>query len=217
MRMKRSTILVALALIGFAGCGESPMAPDPATENRLPEEQTADKPEDATKPIDWQVVDDAGLSAGQEQQKQQALKARDALMESLKGRLMEVVSKEGPAAAISVCKDDAPRLAAEISEQHHLRIGRTSFRLRNPKNDPPEWAKPMVDRRVAEPTFLAKGDQLAALLPITTGPLCMTCHGTADGIPEPVRAALAENYANDQATGFEEGDLRGWFWVEVPE
>ena len=32
-----------------------------------------------------------------------------------------------------------------------------------------------------------------------------------------VKNELASLYPNDQATGFKEGDLRGWFWVNVPE
>jgi hypothetical protein len=28
--------------------------------------------------------------------------------------------------------------------------------------------------------------------------------------------ALAARYPDDRATGFAPGDLRGWFWVEVP-
>jgi hypothetical protein len=31
-----------------------------------------------------------------------------------------------------------------------------------------------------------------------------------------VKEALAEHYPEDQATGFQEGDLRGWFCIEVP-
>ena len=31
-----------------------------------------------------------------------------------------------------------------------------------------------------------------------------------------VREALATHYPADQATGFQTGDLRGWFWVTVP-
>ena len=42
------------------------------------------------------------------------------------------------------------------------------------------------------------------------------CRGSAGEIDEEVLAALAENYPDDQATGFIEGDLRGWFWVEAP-
>jgi hypothetical protein len=31
-----------------------------------------------------------------------------------------------------------------------------------------------------------------------------------------VREELAERYPADRATGFKVGDIRGWFWVEVP-
>jgi hypothetical protein len=42
------------------------------------------------------------------------------------------------------------------------------------------------------------------------------CHGPVDAIDEEILAAVAENYPDDQAVGFVEGDLRGWFWVQAP-
>jgi len=45
---------------------------------------------------------------------------------------------------------------------------------------------------------------------------CVVCHGDPAQIPDAVLAALAARYPDDRATGFAEGDLRGWFWVEVP-
>jgi hypothetical protein len=35
-------------------------------------------------------------------------------------------------------------------------------------------------------------------------------------IPAPVAEALARYYPQDAATGFDAGELRGWFWVVVP-
>ncbi len=32
-----------------------------------------------------------------------------------------------------------------------------------------------------------------------------------------VKEVLASGYPRDEATGFAEGDLRGWFWIEVPK
>jgi hypothetical protein len=32
-----------------------------------------------------------------------------------------------------------------------------------------------------------------------------------------VRAELDELYPHDRAVGYRTGDLRGWFWVEVPK
>ncbi len=165
----------------------------------------------------WTRVAEDQLSEAQRQQRDKALAARDAMFGALKGRLVEVLGSEGPAAAISVCRQDAPRIAEEVAAQHGLAIGRTSFRLRNPENRPPDWAAELVEKRVDKPAFSA-GPQgrLGVLLPIRLGVECLVCHGDPQCIPEPVKAALSENYPEDKAIGFAEGDLRGWFWVEVP-
>ena len=45
---------------------------------------------------------------------------------------------------------------------------------------------------------------------------CLACHGLKEQISPEVQAQLDRLYPEDQATGFNEGDLRGWFWVNVP-
>lgn len=149
--------------------------------------------------------------------KQKALAAKDALFARLSGRLREVMSTGGPAAAIGVCSREAPGLAAEVGKEHGVSIGRTSFKLRNTKNTRPNWARSFVEERVAEPQFVAlQNGNTGALLPIRLKEKCLTCHGPTDSIAADVRSKLLELYPEDQATGFKEGDLRGWFWVEVP-
>ena len=165
---------------------------------------------------DWQPVKEAQLTSDQAAQRDKALLARDAMFKSLKGRLVEVVGTDGPAAAIEVCSREAPQIADQVSQKHGLAIGRTSFRLRNPDNSPPEWAARLVEDRVAEPTYLTNDGRFAALLPIRLQPECLMCHGQEEEILPAVADALAEHYPQDKATGFREGDLRGWFWVEVP-
>jgi len=164
----------------------------------------------------WRVVTESDMTPEQTVQRDKALAARDAMFTSLKGRLMEVVGSEGPTAAISVCSKEAPQIAEQVSEEHGLKIGRTSFRLRNTNNAPPAWAKQLVADRVAEPTYLTHEGKFAALLPIRIQAQCLLCHGPEDTIPPPVKEALAEHYPKDQATRFQDGDLRGWFCVEVP-
>ena len=81
----------------------------------------------------------------------------------------------------------------------------------------PAWAQGLVEERFGEPVYLAgPGGELGALLPIRLKSECQMCHGPAESISDEVRAAIAEHYPEDQATGFTAGDLRGWFWVEVP-
>ena len=100
-------------------------------------------------------------------------------------------------------------------------MGRTSHRLRNPDNAPPEWADDIVKRSAgtaaesAERHVVDLGDRLGVLAPIGTLGLCTTCHGDAETFPPELSAALAEAYPDDQATGFEVGELRGWMWAEV--
>jgi hypothetical protein len=165
---------------------------------------------------DWLPVKEAQLTSDQAAQRDKALLARDAMFKSLKGRLVEVVGTEGPTAAIEVCSIEAPQIADQVSQEHGLAIGRTSFRLRNPDNSPPEWAARLVEDRVAEPEYLTNDGRFAALLPIRLQPECLMCHGQEEEILPAVADALAEHYPQDKATGFREGDLRGWFWVEVP-
>jgi hypothetical protein len=164
----------------------------------------------------WTVVAEEQMTPEQRTQRDRALAAREAMFTSLKGRLMDVISSDGPGAAISVCSEEAPQIAERISREHGLAIGRTSFRLRNSDNTPPVWARQLVADRVAEPTFLAQEGKLAALLPIRTQAPCLMCHGSEDTIPASVKEALSQHYPTDRATGFAEGDLRGWFNVEVP-
>lgn len=164
----------------------------------------------------WQTVTEGSMTTEQAAQREKALAARDAMFASLKGRLMEVAGSEGPAAAIEVCSKEAPQMAEKTSQEHGVMIGRTSFRLRNTANSHPAWAAQLVADRVAEPTYLAKDGKLAALLSIRIQAQCLMCHGSDDMIPSEVKDALAQHYPDDQATGFKDGDLRGWFHVEVP-
>jgi len=81
----------------------------------------------------------------------------------------------------------------------------------------PDWASGYVADMVEDPTWVGgPAGELGALLPIRLKGECQMCHGPADSIDEEVLAAIGENYPEDQAVGFAEGDLRGWFWVLAP-
>jgi hypothetical protein len=153
-----------------------------------------------------------------------AAAARDALRDQLQAALVEAIQAGGPANGIEVCRTKAREIAAEVGEELGVAIGRTSHRLRNPANDVPSWASEVVSAHAeaggeaAEATFVALGEGggLGALYPIRLEGRCVLCHGTEEQIPDVVRGALADHYPEDRATGFAVGDLRGWFWVEVP-
>ena len=47
-------------------------------------------------------------------------------------------------------------------------------------------------------------------------PLCLTCHGAAENIPENVEARLAIEYPHDRATGYALGQVRGAVTIKQP-
>jgi Protein of unknown function (DUF3365) len=53
--------------------------------------------------------------------------------------------------------------------------------------------------------------------PIVEQPQCAACHGPEPTIALPVLTAIRNRYPADRAVGFKDGDLRGWFWVELPK
>ncbi|WP_286177364.1 c-type heme family protein [Rhodopirellula sp. JC639] len=143
------------------------------------------------------------------------LAAKDALFTRLSGRLMEAMADTGPAGAIEVCSREAVTIANEVGAEHGVRIGRTGVRIRNPANQPPSWATALVEQKVDMPVFAVLSDETAAaLLPIKLQMQCVMCHGPKEQIAPDVQSQLAKLYPDDQATGFREGELRGWFWVQ---
>lgn len=149
--------------------------------------------------------------------------AIDAFRDRLFARLDEAIRAGGTVHAIEVCRSDAADIAREIGEQHRVRVGRTTLRLRNPANAPPAWARSSVQaasgKKAAEvkPAVVDLGDRVGMLRPIAVMPACTRCHGPVEGIDPDVRAELARSYPGDQATGFAPGDLRGFMWAEVPK
>lgn len=167
----------------------------------------------------WDRVSQSELTDEQRALFRRAEKARGDLAGTLMSRVTEAIDEGGPAGAVEVCNLEAQDLTQQVAEKHDVNIGRTSFRLRNPENVPPEWARKfdLIENRVEEQVLLERGSRkLAVLSPIRLGEKCATCHGPEDRIPRGVKDKLAERYPEDEATGFKPGDLRGWFWVEVP-
>ncbi|HMB70538.1 MAG TPA: DUF3365 domain-containing protein [bacterium] len=138
----------------------------------------------------------------------------------LLGALTDALYEGGPENAITVCRMEAPAIAAG-STGEGIEIGRTSHRLRNPDNAPAEWMKPLLaayleDPERAEPRAVRLEEgRVGYVEPMRVLPMCLACHGT--DLAAPVSERLAELYPEDKATGFEAGDFRGMFWVTLPE
>lgn len=146
----------------------------------------------------------------------------------LKGRLTSAMKESGPIHAVSVCKVDAPRIAAGHAAESGWSVGRTSMKVRNPDNAPDAWERRILEsfaERAAAGEDLMAIDHLETvdvegqptlryMKAIPMGEVCTTCHG-ADLDPG-LAAKLDELYPEDQARGFQPGELRGAFTLARP-
>ncbi len=148
--------------------------------------------------------------------------------QSLKGELQSAMQSGGPVEAMAVCEIKAPQIASGMSEQKGWRIGRTSMKARNPDNAPDAWERGVLEqfeaRKAAgeDPKLIdyaeivddQGGRQFRYMKAIPTQEICLTCHGSQ--IAAPVVEKIESLYPEDQARGFEKGDLRGAFTVTQP-
>ena len=154
----------------------------------------------------------------------------DQLMSELKAELGKAMQQGGPVAAVAVCKSRAPEIAARLSASSGADVGRTALRLRNPANAPDDLERAVMQGFAAglssaspaatvppEAIFesrSARGIERRYLRAIVMEPVCLACHG-ATLAPE-IAAAIAREYPQDTATGFETGQLRGAVTVRWP-
>jgi rubrerythrin len=165
----------------------------------------------------WDLVAPGDLTDAQRAQVADADAAREAMFQRLLATLTDEIQRVGVAGAIGVCQTEAPRIAQAVGEERGVAIGRTSWRLRNPENTPPAWAVGLLqDRPDSARQVVADDGRVGVLHPIFIMPACVQCHGEPNDLAPGVAAALAQRYPEDEATGFSAGDLRGWFWVQVP-
>ena len=156
---------------------------------------------------------------------EQARTAVQAFATALKGELMTAMQAGGPVAAIEVCNEKAPGIAAAVSLEQGVQLSRVSLKNRNPDNAPNEWqAAVLVDFQeradsgedaagLSWQETVETGDdaEYRFMKAIPTGAVCLACHGKA--LAPEVAARIESLYPEDQATGFSEGDLRGAFVV----
>jgi len=149
-------------------------------------------------------------------------KVAQEFMQQLAGTLKQQIESSGTESAISVCKEVAPALAKQYSNDSRL-VSRVSLKPRNqmlgtPKTDE-KLALQNFDRQQRDGTAGAL-ERVAVyedagsewhhyMRAIPTQPLCLQCHGKPEDISANVKALLAKEYPADQATGYSPGEIRG--------
>jgi type IV secretory pathway TrbL component len=170
----------------------------------------------------------AGCASGPTAEEQAAMaadarKASGALIQKLGGELKAAMGEKGPEGAISVCKERAPQIAADVSKQFNFDVKRVSPKNRNPAGVPDAWeaeAQAGLEKRLAageKPETLdtwqivstPAGRQFRFAKALPVQPVCLNCHGDPAAISDGVKARLAAEYPQDKATGYSAGMVRG--------
>ncbi len=153
------------------------------------------------------------------------------LLTELKAALEAEMAKGKPAEAIEVCSEIAPAIAGRLSRENGWQVRRVGTRVRNPMIGMPDaWDQAALadfQRRAAagetfdgmtraEVVTEPSGKYLRFARAIPVGPPCLGCHGPAETLAEPLKAALATRYPHDRATGYAMGELRGAVVIKAP-
>lgn len=153
-------------------------------------------------------------------------RAVQSLMEKLTNQLKVALKTGGPENAIIVCQQVAQPLTSSTNTDFEgLTISRTALKFRNLQNAPDEvdqgvlekW-QALSDRNEALPGYelIPLGQDRALFYkPILTQAICLRCHGSAESFSPELISLLDQHYPDDQARGYEEGDLRGAFRVMI--
>ena len=137
---------------------------------------------------------------------------------SLKPQLKNAMQTGGPVLAIEVCSIQAPAIAENLSTENGWTVTRVSLKPRNnhsatadkweaevlkqfdARQQDGEAANKLVYEEIIDGQY-----RLMKAQPVE--PLCLTCHG--QNISTEVTKALGNHYADDQATGYSLGQVRG--------
>lgn len=152
-------------------------------------------------------------------------------LKRLGGTLKSEMKNNGPASAITVCRDVAPKIAGDISLQNGWQVTRVSSKARNTMLGLADsWEQSVLlefEKRLSkgekfetiqfsEVVTEPSGKSLRYMKAIGTAPICLTCHGSAEQIPAAVQAKINSLYPHDKATGYKAGELRGAVSIKQP-
>ncbi|MEX0845498.1 MAG: DUF3365 domain-containing protein [Balneolaceae bacterium] len=144
----------------------------------------------------------------------------------LASNLISAIEKDGAEYALEFCNIEAQPLTDSMAVALNAHIKRVTDQPRNPKNLANETelayiksSKVMLSNgEEVKPETHQVGKKVIAYYPIITNQLCMQCHGSSgDQIKNTTLEKIQSLYPEDMATGYEVGELRGIWVVEMEE
>ncbi len=148
------------------------------------------------------------------------------LLKTLKTELVKALSKS-PYEAIDVCHKKALILTHEVEKKldHGIKIKRTSFKYRNPKNKPDKYEQQALKyfeemfKKGKNPSYYIQKVEngYRYYKPLKVKAVCLTCHGDPKLMDKRLYEKIKKYYPNDKAVGYKEGDFRGVIRVFIPK
>lgn len=139
----------------------------------------------------------------------------------LGSNLMNAINEGGPVNALEFCKIQASPLTDSMATELQAHIKRVTDQPRNPNNTANQRQLEYINSAKmklssgedVKPEVNVVDGKITGYYPIVTNQLCMQCHGSESGqINDKTLAKIKELYPEDQATGYDTGELRG-IWV----
>ncbi len=165
------------------------------------------------------LISFSGQAAEPSGKQAEALQAIQSFGKELKGTLKNAL-ETSPSHAVQVCHSQAPKIAASHSSKDRI-LGRVSSKARNPQQKPKAWMKKTIQAyesgSLKEPYQVVRIDEHRSglLKPIKTEAICLVCHGKS--LAPEISQTLKTLYPNDQATGYDLGEIRGYFYAEYKD
>jgi hypothetical protein len=165
------------------------------------------------------------------QREQAADQVSEQFIKQLGGHLKKEMQANGPVQAINVCKEIAPEIANQLSIENGWSVSRVTTKTRNSLLGAADmWERETLAEFEAA---AAKGENYSEMKktavvdedgqfyfrymkPLAIKPVCLTCHGSEEQIPAPVKSELVKLYPFDQAKGYKQGELRGAVSIKQP-
>ncbi len=147
--------------------------------------------------------------------------------QTLSSTLTTTMQAEGPSGAVSYCQLEAYPLTDSLSDAYEASIRRTSHKVRNPSNAASDSEQGIIDKYLAameagnKPTPVVKPhgqDYVRFYAPIILQQQCVVCHGVpGESLTTSLHKEILKKYPNDQAVGFQVGDLRGIWSITMKQ
>lgn len=146
---------------------------------------------------------------------------------ALSTQLQAAMQDGGVQQAVNYCQLNAFPLVDSLSKAHQATIRRTTLKARNPADRPTDlersileaYAQKEANGEALTPMVQAlEGQEIAFFAPIRTNVFCLQCHGQpGETIKAEDYALITRLYPEDQAIGYQEGDLRGMWSIRFKQ